>query len=499
MKRLTQTTGISLWRCGRVSPGLGLPAGVTLTEVLMSLMIMSIGISSVMVLFPISVLRSAQSTQLTNAAILKYNAETQIRQNPRLVFDPDGNYDLSSTMAQKQKALAEHFLSSGSRNYLVDPFGYHGLFSMDSTGDGTVDGNDDLIARAFGNDGTAPGFINAAGNRVILRRYDGGVLSKFIGNVEGNVASSGLSADQLASLQFLAAKLARLGDGRTIQLDSSAAEVLFTSVNNVSYPVGVRLVDSVLPDDLVAVPTSASTRPGGLIPDPEIAEITLFSEDGRFSQTFPLTNTDAANLKCYWSEYDDQGNNPVDYNGNGFNDIRGLPAEFLGKVGRVILRTVRDADFSWLLTVRRGSDGQARGVDVVVRYHTGIKPLDERIFPATFQAGLALVGVNDAADGTEPVLKRGAYVFDALNARWYRITNHETRPSAGLIPSSEAGFWGAYRYRLTLESEVVANAGSFPTGSSSAVYSGAMFLPGVVDVYPMGSLSLPAALQAGEN
>jgi len=146
---------------GLVSAGAALPSGVTLTEVLMSLMIMSIGISSVMVLFPISVLRSAQSTQLTNAAILKYNAETQIRQNPRLVFDPDGNYDLSSTMAQKQKALAEHFLSSGSRNYLVDPFGYHGLFSMDSTGDGTVDGNDDLIARAFGNDGTAPGFLNA--------------------------------------------------------------------------------------------------------------------------------------------------------------------------------------------------------------------------------------------------------------------------------------------------------------------------------------------------
>ncbi|MFM7865192.1 MAG: hypothetical protein ACKPHU_13335, partial [Planctomycetaceae bacterium] len=80
-----------------------------------------------------------------------------------------------------------------------------------------------------------------------------------------------------------------------------------------------------------------------------------------------------------------------------------------------------------------------------------------------------------------------------------RITNHETRPTAGLIPTSEAGFWAAYKYRLTLESEVVANAGSFPTGGSSAVYSGAMFLPGVVDVYPMGSLSLPATLQAGEN
>jgi len=498
VKRLTRNQAGVLPQRGWGLHAPAWPAGVTLTEVLMSLMIMSIGISSVMVLFPISVLRSTQSTQLTNAAILKYNAEAQIRQNQRLVFDPDGNYDLSMTVPLRQKALADHFLSSGMRNYIVDPFGYHGLFGMDSTGDGTVDANDDLVARGFGNDGSAPGFLNAAGARVILRRYDGGILSKFFGVSGDTVASAGLTADQLASLQYLSAKLSRLGDGRTIQLDSSAVELLYTSVNNVSYPVGVKLVDSVLPDDLVAIPTSATTRPGGLIPDPEIAEITLFSVDGRFSQTFPLTSIDAANLKCFWSEYDDAGN-VVDYNGNGFNDIRGLPAEFLSTVGRVILRTVRTSDFSWLLTVRRSSDGQARGVDVVIRYHTGIKPLDERIFPATFQSGLAIVGVNDAADGTEPVLKRGAYVFDALNARWYRITNHETRPSAGLIPTSESGFWGAYKYRLTLESEVVAGAGSFPMGSASAVYSGAVFLPGVVDVYPMGSLNLPATLQAGEN
>ena len=42
--------------------------GVTLTEVLMSLMIMSIGISSVAVLFPLSMLRSLQATQRTAAA-----------------------------------------------------------------------------------------------------------------------------------------------------------------------------------------------------------------------------------------------------------------------------------------------------------------------------------------------------------------------------------------------------------------------------------------------
>ena len=86
-------------------------------------------------------------------------------------------------------ALADHFLSSGMRNYIVDPFGYHGLFGMDSTGDGTVDANDDLVARGFGNDGSAPGFLNAAGARVILRRYDGGILSKFFG-VSGEIGGA---------------------------------------------------------------------------------------------------------------------------------------------------------------------------------------------------------------------------------------------------------------------------------------------------------------------
>ena len=68
--------------------------GVTLIEVLMSLMIMSIGVSAVMVLFPISVLRSVQATQLTNAAILKYVAEAIVQMQPQLVFDPDGDGNL---------------------------------------------------------------------------------------------------------------------------------------------------------------------------------------------------------------------------------------------------------------------------------------------------------------------------------------------------------------------------------------------------------------------
>ena len=73
------------------SAGLTHVTGVTLVEVLMSLMIMSIGMASVAVLFPISVLRSVQATQMTNSAILKYNVEAFVQMNPSLIFDPDGD------------------------------------------------------------------------------------------------------------------------------------------------------------------------------------------------------------------------------------------------------------------------------------------------------------------------------------------------------------------------------------------------------------------------
>ncbi len=136
--------------------GLTARSGVTLIEVLMSLMIMSIGVTSVMVLFPIAVLRSIQSTQLTNAAILKYNVEAQLRGNPKVIFDPDGNLDLATTDAQRQQALSEHYQTAAFRNYIVDPVGFHAFFGVDNNGDSTVGPLDDAWARSFGNNGTAP-------------------------------------------------------------------------------------------------------------------------------------------------------------------------------------------------------------------------------------------------------------------------------------------------------------------------------------------------------
>jgi len=231
-----------------------------------------------------------------------------------------------------------------------------------------------------------------------------------------------------------------------------------------------------------------------------MTEITVFSLDGRFSQTFPLLRS--VGRDCYWTEISGQ-----DYNQNNVTDIRPLPLEFLGKVGRVIIKAVKPADFSWLLTVRRSGDGGARGVDVVVRYHTGVQPKDERVYPASFQAGFGFVGVNNAVDanGTvqEPPLKRGSYIFDARNARWYRITDYQIRNNETISSGNafDKEFWKMYRYRVTIESETVASVGKFPKWDSekqvwepAVIDYGAMFIPGVVDVYPIGSLGLPADL-----
>ena len=101
--------------------------GATLMEVLMSVMIMGLGVIPLATLFPISVQRSAQATKLTNATILRYNAEALVDAFPdRLLHDPDLNDNRN-----------EHRYKT--RKYVVDPIGY---FQADVGADKEYFGND---------------------------------------------------------------------------------------------------------------------------------------------------------------------------------------------------------------------------------------------------------------------------------------------------------------------------------------------------------------------
>jgi len=56
--------------------------GASLTEVLMALMIMAIGLSSIFTLFPLSIVRSVRATQLTNSQLMYRNVEQLFRVKP---------------------------------------------------------------------------------------------------------------------------------------------------------------------------------------------------------------------------------------------------------------------------------------------------------------------------------------------------------------------------------------------------------------------------------
>lgn len=484
----------------------GRSSGVTLVEVLMSLMIMSIGLASVAVLFPISVLRSVQATQMTNAAILKYNVDAFVQMNPQLIFDPDGDGNLD-----------EHIRNQTEARYIIDPTGY---FELAASGNShatypALSANNDP---SVNNDNAQRGFVDWIGNTDVdkadvnnntptaytsLPRYDGGIrygTSSGLGS-SGFIPSSG--GEDARALKLLGSTLTKQGDGWETQLEALPVKFVFADGSTPSATaVSAALIAGLeLPADLDlnglmtaqnSVPKSGVTP---MIPDPQLCRVVVFSVDGSFSVSLPLVEIPVGTQNVLWTEdinLNTTLDNGEDINRNGVLDTPDLPVQFVNtisgnfEVGRVLLQTAKTQDYNWLLTVRRGQDGQARGVDVVVTHNKGITADDERVFPASFNTSntapnspfqievLSDGGQTSTGDTAEPLLKRSGYVLDVINARWYRIRNYqEAVVTVGTVTG--AG------YIVDLETPVVA----------SAVSGFAMFLPGVVDVYPMGSVPIP--------
>jgi type II secretory pathway pseudopilin PulG len=497
---------------------------VTLTEVLMSLMIMSIGVSAVAVLFPISVLRSVQATQLTNAAILKVNAETLFSMQKGLVFDPDGDGNLD-----------EHIGRSEELQYIVDPSGYFDIAT--ATGSWApnpwlnstvpVDPNDPTYRGAadwFGNvDSNADGVPEIFG---FIPRYDGGVRT---GTVSGTypIGYSPLGGDpeEARALRYLGSTLSKLGDAWDTQYEAIPEEFVFsdgstspTAAAGASI-VGVRFsVDA----DLSAIPTGTTMVPriagAPIIPDPEICRIVIFSADGNFSAALPLTAVDDATGYAVWTEDRNWApfNAQEDLNGSGTLDVRRLPEQFVNtatgmyEIGRVLLQSSRTHDYNWLLTVRRGRDGQARGADVVITHNSKVTPDDERLYSASFDTRtdafnspwqIEVLKDGGAKEGgtepIEPAIRKNGYVFDLQNARWYRIRDYVEQDVTVWTAAAGGPITGP-GYLISVETQVLENSPTIVIDPGPPVYprygGQVMFLPGVIDVYPMGSIAVPPNL-----
>lgn len=445
-------------------------SGVTLIEVLMSLMIMSIGISAVAVLFPISVLRSIQATQLTNGAIAKLNVEALLDARQDLIFDPDGDGD-----------IAEHFRRAVDRNYVVDPVGFYTHLA-----DGNV-----TYAAEFG-----PG----SG----VERF-GGAIPLANGLTLNDVLPATPSAAQLDAWRLAALDLANQGDGWETLRDLTPGAW------------GAGFVQFSTDEDLTDIPSTSAALPsdpsGYLVADPGLYRMVLFSDDGNFSQTFPLVAIDYGTNQFFYTE-DVNGNGMLD-GGEDVNvsrtlDARNLPPEFRvdqdgdglrepGEevISRVMIQSRKISDYSWMLNVRRRGDGLVRNVDVVVRFNDGVSTQDEKIYEAAVVPDSRFVWVRlpsrtTPSDDVEPPLRKGGFLFDIANGKWRRIQDVQEAPlfTAG-TPYTDFDY-------LVLVQEPIGAAEGAGSVVPAGPFTGIMVPTGIVDVYPMGSRGLPSSLVSGE-
>ena len=423
-------------------------------------MIMSIGLVSLAVLFPMSVLRSIKASQFTNATDTRFNAEAMIDVYPNLVRNPD--YTSTATGANPH----------AGENYVVDPLGFAIINQSNTTLSqyfGNADPTDSLLTNPPNAAATLPpatlpiiGTAPAA-NSWWFRRYSGAQA--------GMAAWTEAQADHLVTLPD---SWTLLYEGTTTNLQSDPKAAVAGAWTQLDVPgLGTQ---------------------GLTISATNLLRIVIFSADGVTSQARTITAlgpivaaTDTINTVKWTEDVNSSGalgGVNTDLNGNGILDDNGLPPSFVTNgIGKVRIEQ-QERRYTWLLTVRKNSTGTNADVDVVVFFKRPIEEFqttakgyagDEVLIPAVFTSGTTQVSVQYPI-ARKPFMRKGNYIFDANNAFWYRISN-VSAPTAGNNNTES----------VTITIDVPANAGNQadPTGRPGR----AMFPRAVVDVYPIGTKS----------
>tara|TARA_R110002111_G_scaffold262702_1_gene340344 strand:- start:50577 stop:51944 length:1368 start_codon:yes stop_codon:yes gene_type:complete len=434
-------------------------SGVTLMEVLMSVMIMGLGVIPLASLFPISVQRSVQATQLTNATVLRYNAEALIDAFPqRFVFDPDGTLDDNGHIRHQRS----------NRKYIVDPLGAY-YARTDSTG----------FEDSFGNDGSGSPVIR-------IPRYHAGLLS------------------QLAAMNYFTQQ-----DSWTLLYEGVPGNPTFPSgINNTRDTIYIDYEDVIEDINSNGVLDSGEDVNGNGVLDSGIVNLAELSQTvsvvagGRMlmydttGKQVQVRSITGANINTGTAEI-------------GFADP--LPNNGLyGGISKIRIETLEQR-YSYLLTVRRQIASDVASVDVVVFFRRDFSPEFEALHDVeNFVAGWdwgndgawGIAGYDDDNDGMtdepkgergalgsddkqidtftlyyntnveKPALKKGGYVFDAYNARWYRIqsyTENNTKTAAS----------------VTLDQPIIEPI-NYST-DTNPIKPGLIVMPNVVQVYPLGN------------
>jgi Tfp pilus assembly protein PilV len=500
MKRLTQNRNKNSVNATRRLVKRTARRGTTLTEVLASVMIMSIGVISIASLFPVALLRSIRATQVTHSTNLRLNAESMLEVHPHLkngaypwsvaaeaaVFgvgsvvtsDPANGrfYQCTSAATGITANFRAQFSSNdavgtpvdhspaggaiwvcigaphsgfpATQNFIVDPMGYAQKLVTATA-----------IVRSFGNTNeSTPTYDLTNGQYFSPIRLTGDFNSVRL-------------ADSVVTLP----------DNWTEQARDTPAAKSPTSVTIEADLSGLEIYEDVNQNGLLDA--GEDTNGNGAL-DTGVSRAVLYDITKRTSQVRLITSASAAGVVT-WADP--------------------LPAGFV--VSDVRIET-QQPQFSWLLSVRRGDGNlpEALHTDLVTFFRReSNNPDDEHVYECSFlfvgvDGAPGVAGFDDDGNGTDddiselgainsddyftcqvnwdeaggepvPSIKKGGFVFDAENCRWYRIQR---------ILSEGTGF-----AQLRLEERIGEQSSVILPGKT--VVGVGMFLDGVVDVYPLGS------------
>jgi hypothetical protein len=426
--------------------------GLTLVEVLMSLMVTGIGILGVIALLPLAFVRAVQATNLTNSTILRYNAESPINLDTTDLVYVYPYWQPNTAYAAGQIVVPLTGVGGNNHMFQVHTAGVSGAsppawqFAPNTTTDNSVVWSDNglhdhyiidplgayALGAPFGNN---PPTYNTGTGQITLP-----TIPLFAGGQNG-VAFNPPAPP--SPPPFSVNQLVTLPDSWVEIVRGPASSPTSTSV-------------TLSGSDLNGVPQPQAL---GSPPPSVVSRAVMIDATGKNSQTRLLTSVNVATSTISWS-----ANDP-------------LIGSFTPASVRVESQEQR---YTWMLTVLRTSSGQA-SVSATVFFHRTLTPNDEQIYfvnpavgpPQPVANQFTVTYANTATvkypnpvgqPPPHPFAKKGGFLFDVSYGQWYRI----------LAVLNDNG---------SSQLDVILDQPRPPANSTPF---GAVIMRGIVDVYPIG-------------
>lgn len=348
--------------------------GMTLTEVLMALMVMGIGLVSVITLFPLSILRSVEATKLTNATATRINAEAKIKASvsssvstagtlevikSAILYDPDGDGN------EDTKHLGE--------NFVFDPLG-----AVIGIQDGNLTGtqfatNPYMQYTRFGDRAISP--PNSVPR--YIRRY----------------AFKLIRMDELPASERRAANFVTSPDSFITLFDGVAG--------------------SAAAERRTFVPPAANAQQLNFYGSP-FDEYTNNQVQVTLIGSTTTGETTTAILPGFTT-----ANNLVEFK-RSLTDtvVRRIPTRF-ASVDRVTV-DLPENRYSWIATVR--NTGSSPSASVAVFFRRSFSPEDEKIYGIMKGGRHTYFTDSVNPNALPPGFKQGGWMFDLTHFRWWKIT-----------------------------------------------------------------------------